>query len=76
MRISTPAGTAYTSVAPPLLGRGSQDPKGEDEHRPSRSLTVAEDRLLERMQSRINHGEDFTDEDWDRYGHLTWLAAG
>ncbi|MEO7069192.1 MAG: hypothetical protein ABI131_01715 [Nostocoides sp.] len=73
MTIRTPAGTAYDSMAPPLLGWGSEAP--EDDH-PPRPLMLTENRTLEAMQSRLNRGEDFDEAEWTRYGYLTYLAAG
>ncbi len=74
MSISTPAGTAYASTAPPLLGWGSQEPP--DVEHPPRTLMATENRTLERLQSRLNRGEDFTDAEWHQYDQLTYLAAG
>jgi hypothetical protein len=74
MRIRTPAGTAYTSTAPPLLGWGSREPA--EDRGPSRLLMATENRTLESMQARLNRGEDFNDAEWRQYGHLTYLATG
>ena len=74
MTITTPAGTAYDSMAPPLLGWGTHEP-ADDDH-PRRPLMSTESRTLDTLQSKLNHGDDLTDADWDEYGHLTYLAAG
>jgi hypothetical protein len=73
MTIRTPAGTAYESVAPPLLGWGTEP---ADDDRPPRPLMATENRRLQILQARLDRGEEFDDADWDQYGHLTWLAAG
>ncbi len=74
MRITTPAGTAYESTAPPLLGWGSQDPPA-DGH-PPRLMLATENRRLEHLQTRVNNGDDLNDADWTEYDVLTPLAAG
>src|SRR5580765_3700861 len=73
MTVTTPAGTAYESTAPPLLGWGTQ-PVEDD--RPTRPLMATENRPLNHLQTRLDRGEDFHDADWTQYGHLTHLAAG
>ena len=74
MSIRTPAGRGYTSTAPPLLGWGTNHP-ADDDH-PRRPLMATENRTLDTLQTRLDHGDDLTDADWDQYGHLTHLAAG
>src|SRR5580765_1822071 len=73
MTVSTPAGTAYESTAPPLLGWGTQPVEDDPPTRPS---TATENQRLNHLQARLDRGEDFDDADWTQYGHLTHLAAG
>ena len=73
MGITTPAGPAYVSTAPPLLGWGTQP---VDDDRPTRPLMATENRRLDHLQARLDRGEDFDDADWTQYGHLTHLATG